>query len=151
MTARVVTSDGIDTRSLPIERGEGQPPEEARGVVGIAPGIAPAVQCLSGAAISDTFPPDPDGGLALDVVGKARFSTAGAATVPQGQNSVFVPNASVTPNSHISISLVSDPGPRQLRWVSRNGGSGFTVYFAGGLPGQRPATNFTYLIVEPPA
>ncbi len=137
-----------------IVRGEGTVPEEARGVLGIAPGDAPAVQCVSGGLLDqDTHPwtPNPDGGLALDVVGKVRFSTAGAATVPQGQNSVFVPNASVTPNSHISITLISDPGPRQLRWLSRSGGSGFTVYFAGGPPGQRPATDFTYLIVEPPA
>ena len=137
-----------------IMRGEGTVPEEARGLLGVAPGSAPAVQCVSGGLLDqDTHPwaPDPDGGLALDVVGKARFSTAGAATVPQGQNSVFVPNASVTPNSHISITLVSGPGPRQLRWIWRSGGSGFTVHFAGGPPGQRPATDFTYLIVEPPA
>lgn len=120
---------------------------DGAGVRAISPGDRPAVFALSGIEAEG----GQDGVLALDVVGKARFSTAGAATVPQGQNSVFVANAAVTSDSHISITLVSDPGPRQLRWIQRTGGSGFTVHFAGGPPGQRPATQFTYLIVEPSA
>lgn len=87
--------------------------------------------------------------MALRVEGKSLFSTAGSAAVPAGQNSVFVANAAVTSDSHISATLVGDPGPRQLRWVAREPGNGFTVYFSGGPPGQRPQVPFTYLIVEP--
>lgn len=88
-----------------------------------------------------------DTGVALRVEGKALFSTAGAGTIPQGQNSVPVNNPAVTPNSHISVTLVSNPGQRELKWVERDPGVGFTVRLTSATP--RPATNFTYLIVEP--
>jgi hypothetical protein len=88
-------------------------------------------------------------GLALDVLGKARFSTAGSASVAAGQNTAVVANPAATASSHISVTLVGDPGPRQLRWVQRSPGVGFTVHFVGGPPGQRPLVPFTYLIVEP--
>lgn len=88
---------------------------------------------------------------ALQVVGPAEFSTAGSATVPQGANSVFVVNDAVTEVSHITLTLVSSPGPRMLRWVQRQSvpTKGFTVHFSGGSPAARPETDFTYLIVEP--
>ena len=86
-------------------------------------------------------------GIALDVAGKARFSTCGAGTIPQGENSKFVPNAAVTGLSHISVTLTSNPALREVRWVERVPGSGFRVYLTPAV--LRPATNFTYLIVEP--
>jgi hypothetical protein len=88
-------------------------------------------------------------GLALDVAGKARFSTAGSSTVPQGQNSVFVANAAVTADSHVSVTLAGNPGARQLHYVSRSPGAGFTLNLTSAPPPQRPQTPFTYLIVEP--
>jgi len=135
-----------------ILRGEGTVPEGARGVLGIAPGNAAAVQCVSGGLVGGDGPPspDPDGGLALDVVGKARFSTAGAGAVPQGQNTVFVANPAVTADSHVTVTLASNPGNRQLHWVERNPGVGFRVRLTQGQ-GPKPPTNFTYLIVEPAA
>ena len=131
-----------------ILRGEGTVPEEARGVLGIAPGNAPAVQCVSG-TMPEPLAPDPDGGLALDVVGKARFSTAGAGTVLRNQNTAFVANPAVTANSHITVTLAGNPGNRYLQWVERNPGVGFTVRLAQVSAGPRPPTPFTYLIVEP--
>ena len=98
---------------------------------------------------TDPVHPAADGGLALDVVGTARFTTAGNDAVAFGQNSRFVANPAVTALSHISLTLHDDPGPRQLKWVERSPGDGFTVHFAGGPPGQRPAVPFSYLIVEP--
>lgn len=88
-------------------------------------------------------------GAALDVIGTAHFSTAGAATVPQGQNSTFVANTAVGTGSHITVTLTGNPGPRQLSWVQRDPGVGFTVHLTGAPPKQRPETPFTYLIVEP--
>ena len=88
-------------------------------------------------------------GDALYVVGRSRFSTAGAATIPEKQDSFFVANAAVGANSHVSVTLVSDPGPRYLKWVERSPGNGFTVRLSAGSAKQRPATSFTYLIVEP--
>lgn len=90
----------------------------------------------------------PDG-TALNVLGKSRFSTAGSAVVPVGADSIFVPNSAVTATSHVSVTLVGDPGPRQLTWVERNPGSGFTVHLSSAPPSKRPETPLTYLIVEP--
>ncbi len=50
---------------------------------------------------------------------------------------------------HITVILTGYPGPRQLHWVERNPGTGFTVHLTSAPPPQRPETNFTYLIVEP--
>ena len=90
-----------------------------------------------------------DSGPALEVMGPAHFATAGNGTVPQGQNSIFVANAAVTADSHISVTLTGHPGSRGVGWVMRAPGSGFTVHMTTAAPKQRPATPFTYLIVEP--
>lgn len=121
------------------------------GVLGFTPGEdAPGVRAVSGSpALDDIKFPVPDGGLALDVVGKARFSTAGASTVNQGQNARNVQNPAVTTDSHISVTLMSDPGPRQIQWVERRPGIGFRLHMTSAPQNQRPATQFTYLIVEP--
>jgi hypothetical protein len=90
-----------------------------------------------------------DNGIALKARGKSAFSTAGSAVIPAGRNSAFVPNTAVTANSHISVTLASDPGPREVRWVERSPGSGFTVHLSPAPPPSRPETTLTYLIVEP--
>jgi hypothetical protein len=87
-------------------------------------------------------------GQALRVEGKAVFSTAGSGTVPRGQNAVFVANPAVTASSHISVTLVGNPGTRTLQWVEPSPGSGFTVRLSPAPANQRPATPFTYLVVE---
>lgn len=87
-------------------------------------------------------------GQALRVEGRAAFTTAGSGTVPQGQNSVFVANAAVTAASHVSVTLVSNPGIRLVHWVEKSPGSGFTVRMTPAPANQRPTTAFTYLIVE---
>ena len=114
-------------------------------LLGVAPGDAPAVRAVS------AFPapqPDPDGGLALDVLGSARFSTAGAGIVPDGEGQVFVPNAAVTAASHVSVALSSDPGAALLRWVDRSPGLGFTVHLTEAVAAAA-GVSFTYFIVEP--
>jgi hypothetical protein len=84
-------------------------------------------------------------GVALSVEGPARFSTAGGGELPAGVDSVFVPVPAVTGDSHVSITLTGDPGARQITWVERDPGSGFTVHTSK----KAPATAFTYLVVEP--
>lgn len=97
---------------------------------------------------------DSENGTALAVHGTATFSTAGSDTIPAGQDSVFVTHP-VTGDSHVSVTLTSDPGPRTLGWVERaSDGSGFTVHLASDRPGRpgpatRPATSLTYLVIEP--
>ena len=125
------------------------------GLRAISPGDQPAVIAWSGSWPNDSegiSPPGEivsDGGIALEVLGKARFSTAGAGVVPQGSSSVFVANIAVTANSHITATLTGDPGNRHVRWIGRTPGSGFTLNLSLAPPSGRPETPFTYLIVEP--
>jgi len=114
-------------------------------VLGEAPGEAPAV-----VAISKPFPGpfEPDGGLALLVIGKARFSTAGAGVVPARANAVTVSNPAVTAASHITVMFTSDPGGASVAWVERQPDTGFIVHLSGRARWPVP---FTYLIVEPGA
>ena len=120
------------------------------GVRAVSPGDnQPALQAASGTPTGQHAEPNPDGGLALEVIGKSRFSTAGVAVLPQGQSSVFVSNAAVTEHSHITVTLAGDPGNRHLRWVARDPGNGFTVHLSFAPPSQRPETPLSYLIVEP--
>lgn len=98
--------------------------------------------------------PDPDStlpalGFALVVNGRSAFSTVGSAVIPAGSESAFVPNLAVGEKSHITVTLVSDPGPRQLSWVERSPGSGFTVHLTSAPRRRRPETALTYMIVEP--
>lgn len=136
-----------------IVRGLGSVPEAAPAVLGIAPGAAAAVRAASGNLVPDTAGtvpvPAPDGGLALDVIGQARFSTAGNATIGAEEDSHVVPLPAVTADSHVSISLTGDPGDRSLKWVERDPGIGFRVHFVGGHPRRRPTVTFSYLMVEP--
>jgi hypothetical protein len=87
-------------------------------------------------------------GIALQVRGSARFSTAGTATIPAGADAIFVANPAVTDESHISVTLVSDPASRQLTWVERDPGTGFTVHTSSQTK-KTPETSLTYLVVEP--
>lgn len=94
------------------------------------------------------------GGTALQVEGKARFSTAAAGTVPAGQDSAFINNPAVTALSHVTVTLTGDPGQASsapgskalIAWVERRPGTGFVVHMSRPV---RFATAFTYLIVEP--
>jgi hypothetical protein len=85
-----------------------------------------------------------ENGTALEVQGKAAFANAGSGSVAAGQSSASV-NAVVTAQSHITVTLTSNPGGRSVSWVDRNPGTGFTVH----LSKKGPAVDFTYLVVEP--
>jgi hypothetical protein len=87
-------------------------------------------------------------GEALHVAGRAVFETAGSGVVPAGANDVFVTSTAVGPASHVMVTLTGDPGNRQLRWIELSAGSGFTVHLSQAPPKARPATPFTYLVVD---
>jgi hypothetical protein len=88
-------------------------------------------------------------GPALRVLGRSQLATVGNGTIPQGQISIAVAHAGVTATSHISVTLMGNPGPRELLFVDRDPGVGFTVNLTSDKPNQRPATPFSYLVVEP--
>jgi hypothetical protein len=87
-------------------------------------------------------------GVGLGVTGRAAFQTVGAGMVPAGRNSVFVADEFVTETSHISVTLIGNPGARSLQWVRRLPGSGFNVNLSSAPANQRPATPFTYFVAE---
>lgn len=95
------------------------------GVEGSAPGEAPGVR-----AVSTTAGGAPDNGLALQVVGKAAFSTAGTQTIPAGTQDYRVANPSVQSSSVVVVTLMSDPGGSGpvLSWAERQPGTGFVVH-----------------------
>jgi hypothetical protein len=91
-------------------------------------------------------------GTALEVVGTAKFSTAGSGIIPASQDSAFVDNAAVTAKSHVTVTLTGSPGIPSagslptILWVDRQPGTGFVLHMTRKVG---PATPFTYLIVEP--
>jgi hypothetical protein len=89
------------------------------------------------------------GGIGLRVSGTARFSTCGSATLPATSTSVMVPLESVTAQSHVTVTFVTDPGTRSVSWVERTPGVGFTVHVTPYKGRSAPALPFTYLVVEP--
>lgn len=111
------------------------------------PGIGIGVYGRSDAGIGVQAKVDDATGFALDVLGRARFSSAGSASVPAGQTSVFVPDEAVGAASHISVTLMGNPGLRTLQWVERAPGSGFTVHLTN--VGPKPETPLTYFVLEP--
>jgi hypothetical protein len=135
------TGSGVGVHGFSSDNGTGVKGESETGV-GVR-GLANSTSAIGVRAINNLE------GLALAVTGKARFSTAGSGKVPAGENSGFVENAQVTNDSHISVTLTSNPGQREVRWVERNPGSGFTVHMSALPVDKRRRTSFTYLIVEP--
>lgn len=87
-------------------------------------------------------------GFALEVIGRARFSTAGAGMINRDADSAATSDYNVSENSIILVTLTSNPGnPNSIvQWVERNPGVGFTVHLTKKVG---TATTFTYLILEP--
>jgi hypothetical protein len=85
-------------------------------------------------------------GLALDVHGKARFSTAGTGTIAAGTSSKAVTvTGAVSASSAVLVTLLGDPGPRQLEYVQRAPPNGFIVRMSGNV--LRPVS-FAYLVIN---
>ncbi|HYC00586.1 MAG TPA: hypothetical protein VEC57_15740 [Candidatus Limnocylindrales bacterium] len=84
-------------------------------------------------------------GLALDVRGRASFSSAGKGTVPAGADRVAVDHRSVSASSIVLVTLSSDPiGGRRLKHVEVADG-GFTVVLSGRA---KVPVNFGFLVVN---
>ncbi|MDP2950042.1 MAG: hypothetical protein Q8P22_10945 [Chloroflexota bacterium] len=103
-------------------------------------GIGVRAQCLGAANPERPMGPE----LALDVIGKARFSTAGPGIVPARADAAAVENRAVTEDSHISLTFAGDPDRARLAWVERQAGRGFIAHLS-----SRPRRDvpFTYFIV----
>lgn len=87
-------------------------------------------------------------GIALQVEGTARFSTAGSGQIFPKVDLVTVSNARVTASSHVTLTLTDNPGNKiAVSWVERQPGVGFTAHLTDKTGGG--VHHFTYLIVEP--
>lgn len=97
--------------------------------------------------------------VALRVIGRPEFFTAGSGVIPANQESTFVAQYLVTEKSHITVTLTGDPGQAAsapgskaaVAWVERPvvgpvGVAGFVVHLSRKVVRETP---FTYLIVEP--
>jgi hypothetical protein len=84
-------------------------------------------------------------GLALNVQGRALFSSAGKGAIPAGVDRVLVSHSAVTPTSVVLVTLSSDPvGGRRLKFVIAENG-GFTVVLSSKA---KLPVNFGYLVVN---
>lgn len=88
------------------------------------------------------------GGVALDVLGKARFSTAGGGVIAANADHQQVAASSVGANSVIAVTLMQNPKGTVVRWVERVPGTGFVIHVA---PKSDKPIAFSYLVVEPGA
>ena len=104
------------------------------GVSGWSPGDSAAVEAVSGdfAFLFGEAPFVPDNGLALEVVGKARFSSAAMTELPPGAKQHTVSDPHVQGSSLVLTTLHSDPGKGvAIAWVkvAAKGGS-FKVHLS---------------------
>jgi len=89
-----------------------------------------------------------DGGIALMVDGRAAFSTAGGGVITQSSTAgteFAVLNAAVTRTSHVTVTLLSNPGSVTVSWVELQPGVGFTIHLSAA---PQKELQFSYLIVE---
>lgn len=113
------------------------------GVVGKSEGIGVFGISPAGVGVRAESPE----GMALQVLGRSSFSTMGIGEVVRGQDSAWVDDPSVTKESHIMVTLTSDPkSEAAVSWVNRKKGLGFTVHLTHAVVKR---TDFTYFIVEP--
>ncbi len=82
--------------------------------------------------------------LALLVEGRTEFTTAGHGSIGAGQAQATVGVGSA--NSHVMVSLVTDPGaPVAVSWIERADDS-FTVHLTGAVVNE---TVLSYFVVDP--
>ena len=71
-------------------------------------------------------------------------SLAGSGVLKQGQREVVVTNTRISPSSVVVVTLVEDPGPVVIKYVTLRPQTGFTIHFSA--PAEAEA-RFNYLIL----
>jgi hypothetical protein len=71
-------------------------------------------------------------------------SLAGIDVLKQGQREVAVNNAHISPSSVVIVTLVEDPGPVVVKYITLRPQTGFTVHFSA--PAEAEA-RFNYVIL----
>jgi hypothetical protein len=85
-----------------------------------------------------------DGLVEGQVRSTARASLAGSSIFMQGQREVMVANAYISPSSVVVVTLVGDPGPVVVKYISLQPQIGFTVYLSAQTEAETP---FNYMIL----
>jgi hypothetical protein len=86
------------------------------------------------------------GGPALEVNGRASFSSAGMGQIAEKADMAFVPFPGITDRSVVIVTLNGDPGQSEVSWVERQEARGFVVHMSRPV---RRLTPFSYLVLEP--
>jgi hypothetical protein len=84
-------------------------------------------------------------GVALEVLGKAVFSTAGNSSIPAHADQVQVSEPLVGPDSVVLVTFTSNPGAAMVDWVERKPGTGFVLHLSRIV--TKPV-KFSYVVVE---
>jgi len=71
-------------------------------------------------------------------------SLAGSGVLQQGQREVVITNARISPSSVVVVTLVEDPGPVVIKYVTLRPQIGFTIHFSA--PAEAEA-RFNYMIL----
>jgi hypothetical protein len=74
----------------------------------------------------------------------SRGSLAGSGIFKQGQREVMVANAHISPSSVVMITLVGDPGPVVVKYISLQPQIGFTIHLSAQAEAETP---FNYVIL----
>ncbi len=85
------------------------------------------------------------GGLAEgQVKNTARATLAGSGLFKQGQNEVMITNVHISPSSVVVVTLVRDPGPVVVKYISLQPQVGFTIHLSAPAEAETP---FNYVIL----
>jgi hypothetical protein len=83
--------------------------------------------------------------VAKEKVGRAASgSLAGSATIKQGQRDVMVKNPHISPSSVVIVTLIEDPGPVVVKFITLHPQIGFTLHFSDSAETE---ARFNYVIL----
>ena len=74
----------------------------------------------------------------------ARASLAGSGIFKQGQREVMVANTHISPSSVVVVTLVGDPGPVVVKYISLQPQIGFTIHLSAQAEAETP---FNYVVL----
>jgi hypothetical protein len=85
------------------------------------------------------------GALAKSMVeSKAQRSLAGSGVLKQGQREVMVTNAHISPSSVVVVTLLENPGPVVVKYITLLPQTGFTLHFSDSVEAE---ARFNYVVL----
>lgn len=84
-------------------------------------------------------------GPALKVRGPLHFSSVDRSRINAGSSATLVDAPGIRATSHVTVTLVSNPGSAAVKFIELQPGTGFVVHMTGPVPKD---VHFTYMIVH---